>query len=42
MTFIVNHDGAVFQKDLGPDTVDLVTEMTAFDPDSTWSEVRSE
>jgi hypothetical protein len=42
MTFIVNHDGAVFQKDLGPDTVGLVTEMTAFDPDSTWSEVRSE
>ena len=26
----------------GPDTVDLVTEMTAFNPDSTWSEVRSE
>jgi hypothetical protein len=42
MTFIVNHDGVVFQKDLGPDTVDLVTEMTAFDPDPTWSEVRSE
>jgi hypothetical protein len=42
MTFIVNHDGVVFQKDLGPDTVDLVTEMTAFDRDSTWSEVKSE
>jgi len=42
MTFIVNHDGVVFQKDLGPDTSDLVTEMTTFNPDATWSEVKSE
>jgi len=32
----------MFQKDLGPDTSDLVAEMTAFNPDSTWSEVKSE
>jgi hypothetical protein len=36
MTFIVNHDGVVFSKDLGPDTTKLATEMTLFDPDSTW------
>ncbi len=42
MTFIVNHDGVVFQKDLGPDTSDLVAEMTTYNPDSTWSEVRPE
>ena len=42
MTFMVNHDGVVFQKNLGPDTLDLVAEMTAFNPDSTWSEVKSE
>jgi len=42
MTFIVNHDGVVFQKDLGPDTSDLVAEMATYNPDSTWSQVRSE
>jgi len=42
MTFIVNHDGVMFQKDLGPDTSDLVAEMMTFNPDSTWSEVKSE
>lgn len=42
MTFVVRHDGAVFQKDLGPDTSDIVAEMTAYDPDATWSEVKSE
>ena len=42
MPFVVNHDGVVYQKDLGPDTSDLVAEMTTFNPDSTWSEVKSE
>jgi DUF2950 family protein len=42
MTFVVNHDGVVFQKDLGSDTSDLVAEMASFNPDSTWSEVKSE
>jgi hypothetical protein len=42
MSFMVNHDGVVFQKDLGPDTSDLVAEMTTFNPDPTWSEVKSE
>jgi hypothetical protein len=36
MSFIVNHDGVVFSKDLGPDTTKLATEMTLFDPDATW------
>ena len=36
MSFIVNHDGVVFSKDLGPDTEKLATEMTAFDPDESW------
>ena len=42
MTFLVSHDRAVFQKDLGPDTADIVSEMTAYDPDATWLEVKSE
>jgi hypothetical protein len=36
MTFIVNQNGVVYQKDLGQDTAKLATAMSAFDPDSTW------
>jgi Protein of unknown function (DUF2950) len=39
MTFIVNYDGAVFEKDLGPDTADIAERMTSFNPDSTWKKV---
>ena len=39
MTFTVNHDGVVFEKDLGPDTRDLVEEIDGFNPDQTWKEV---
>jgi len=36
MTFIVNQDGVVFQKDLGEDTATAVQAIQAFDPDSSW------
>lgn len=36
MTFIVNHDGVVFSKDLGPDTMKLATAMDTFDPGPDW------
>jgi len=36
MTFIVNQDGIVYQKDLGPDTEKIANAMTQYDPDSTW------
>ena len=39
MTFIVNQDGTVFQKDLGADTKTTVAAITAFDPDDTWKPV---
>lgn len=39
MTFIVNHAGTVFQKDLGPDTMQLAERMTSFNPDKTWQAV---
>jgi hypothetical protein len=39
MTFIVNHAGTVFQKDLGPRTAELAGRMTAFNPDRTWKKV---
>jgi hypothetical protein len=37
MTFIVNQDDAVYEKDLGPKTAKLARAMTAYKPDSTWS-----
>jgi hypothetical protein len=37
MTFIVNQQGRVFQKNLGPKTVKLASAMTTYDPDDTWT-----
>jgi hypothetical protein len=39
MTFIVNHDGVVFQKDLGRDTQKIVSAMKLYDPDRNWEKV---
>jgi len=36
MTFIVNHDGIVFSKDLGSETPKAAMAIEAFDPDSSW------
>jgi DUF2950 family protein len=36
MTFIVSKSGAIYEKDLGPNTTKLAEAMTAYDPDSTW------
>jgi hypothetical protein len=36
MTFIVNQQGRVYQKDLGSKTAKLAASMKAYDPDSTW------
>jgi hypothetical protein len=41
MTFIVNHAGIVFQKDLGPGTAKLAERMTSFNPDKTWQKTPS-
>lgn len=37
MTFIVNQDGVVYEKDLGTDTAKIAAAMTEYDPDNTWS-----
>ena len=37
MTFMVNHDGVVFSKDLGPDTAKAAQAIEAFDPDKSWT-----
>lgn len=39
MTFIVNHDGVVYQKDLGNDTEKAAQAMKLFNPDTTWKKV---
>lgn len=38
-TFIVNHEGTVYEKDLGPETARIAAAMTVFDPDKTWKKV---
>jgi hypothetical protein len=40
MSFIVNHDGKVYQKDLGPNTTDVASKIDSFDPDDTWTIVQ--
>jgi hypothetical protein len=39
MTFIVNQDGIVYQKDFGDDTPKVATAMTAYDPAPDWKRV---
>jgi Protein of unknown function (DUF2950) len=40
MTFIVNQDGVVREKDLGPGTDAVARRMTAYNPDSSWHPVQ--
>lgn len=35
-TFIVSNDGVVYQKDLGPDSLNIVKNMELYNPDKTW------
>jgi Protein of unknown function (DUF2950) len=39
MTFIVNQDGVVYEKDLGQDTEKLGNAMSEYNPDNTWTRV---
>jgi hypothetical protein len=39
MTFVVNHDGAVYEKDLGPKTARIAEAMKCYDPDGSWKKV---
>jgi DUF2950 family protein len=36
MTFVINQQGRVYQKNLGPDTATLASAMTEYNPDPTW------
>lgn len=38
-SFIVNQDGVVFEKDLGPDSLNAAQRITVFNPDRSWTKV---
>ena len=42
LTFIINHDGVVFEKDLGAATAAQARVITRFNPDKTWRAVMLE
>lgn len=39
VSFIVGPDGVAYQKDLGPNTAQMVPRITRFDPDLTWARI---
>lgn len=39
MSFVCNHDGVVYQKNLGADTDKLAEQVTLFNPDASWTKV---
>jgi hypothetical protein len=41
-SFMVSHDGVVYEKDLGPNTPELAQGIERFNPDKTWSPVDAE
>jgi hypothetical protein len=38
-TFMINHDGVVYEKDLGQETRKIASQTTVFNPDDTWKKV---
>jgi hypothetical protein len=41
-TFMISHDGVVYEKDLGPKTLDEFKKMERFNPDASWTPVSKE
>lgn len=41
-TLIVNHEGVVYEKDLGPETAKQAVAITTFDPDKSWKKVEAQ
>ena len=39
-TFIVNHDGVVYEKVLGPATAEHAAKIRQFDPDKSWTRTK--
>jgi hypothetical protein len=42
MTFIVSHDGIVYEQDLGPESIKLFKAMERYDPGPGWTPVTEE
>ena len=42
MSFIVNSDGAVYERDLGPKSAQAAAGITQFDPDRSWKRVQAQ
>jgi hypothetical protein len=40
MTFIISHQGTLYEKDLGAKTMDIMRSMKEFNPDSSWAPVK--
>jgi hypothetical protein len=40
MTFLVNDEGKLYQKNFGPETARIVGRLKSFDPDASWSLVK--
>ena len=41
-TFVVSHDGVVYEKDFGPTTLDEFKKRERFDPDKSWTPIPEE
>ena len=41
-TFIVSHEGTVYEKDLGPNSLSIVKAMELYNPDKTWTPTKDE
>jgi hypothetical protein len=41
-TFMVSHTGVVYEKDLGPNTLEVLQKMEVFEPDKTWTPVQDD
>jgi len=41
-SFIVSHDGVVYEKDFGPSTLNEFIKMQLFNPDGSWKPVHEE
>ena len=39
MTFLVNHQGVVYEKDLGPNTARIAQNINEYNPDSSWRRI---
>ena len=38
-TFMINHDGVVYEKNLGPNTSKIASRTSEFNPDDSWKKV---